>query len=146
MHRATLLNVLRDNLPTRCAIHYNKRLISYTQSDGPAKLFFADGTSAEADVVVGADGINSATRRTMFLKSSTEQRFSRPSWTGTYCYRTLVDAAKVLKALPGHQATSIPIIVSYVLSANNAYPRLVVTLSKLKVYGQRQAHRRLSYQ
>ncbi len=115
MHRAYLLNILRDGLPSRCTTHYNKRLVSYAQSDGcaePVTLFFADGSVAEADVVIGADGINSATRQTMFSHYPTDKHFARASWTGTYCYRSLVDATKVLKAMPGHQAASIPIIVS----------------------------------
>lgn len=115
MHMASLLNILRDSIPARCTIHYNKRLTSYTPLDGcgePITLYFADGGIAEADVVVGADGINSATRGTMFESSSVEQHFARPSWTGTYCYRSLVDASKLLQTMPGHQAGSIPIIVS----------------------------------
>ncbi|KLO20389.1 FAD/NAD-binding domain-containing protein [Schizopora paradoxa] len=125
MHRAILLGVLREGVSKHCTIHYNKRLLSYNQSGGPVTMLFADGTSAEADVVIGSDGINSATRQTMF-SNPTNERFSRPSWTGTYCYRSLIDSTKVLKALPGHQATTMPIIymgkdkhtVSYPIKGN----------------------------
>lgn len=119
MHRADLLKALRENLhDRRCTLHLNKKLVSYSQTEhhfSSVRLFFEDGTSADADVLIGADGINSSTRKTMFSKlgSNTEEQFASPSWTGTYCYRALVDSSKLRQAMPGHQATTLPIIVSF---------------------------------
>ena len=88
------------------------------------KLFFADGTTAFADVLVGADGIKSAVRATMYrnlAKTSEEnndlagaisfQEKIQPSWTGTYAYRALVETETLLKRCPGHQAAAGPMIV-----------------------------------
>lgn len=47
-------------------LHLGKRLVDVTPAGGGVRLAFADGTHADADVVIGADGINSAVReRTM---------------------------------------------------------------------------------
>jgi 2-polyprenyl-6-methoxyphenol hydroxylase-like FAD-dependent oxidoreductase len=46
----------------------SKRLISYTESsDRTVTLNFADGTSVQADIVVGADGVHSSVRANMAI-------------------------------------------------------------------------------
>jgi salicylate hydroxylase len=52
------------------------------------KLFatFADGTEAESDVVIGADGIHSAVRESLLGKES-------PRFTGNVCWRGIVPTA-----------------------------------------------------
>ena len=47
---------------------------------GVAVARFADGTDAEADVIIGADGIHSAVRTTLFGPDA-------PRFTGKICYR-----------------------------------------------------------
>jgi salicylate hydroxylase len=47
---------------------------------------FTDGTEAEADVVVGADGIHSAVRASLFGPDA-------PQFTGKICYRSVIDVA-----------------------------------------------------
>ncbi|MFI0967503.1 FAD-dependent oxidoreductase [Streptomyces sp. NPDC021080] len=45
-------------------LHTAKRLVALDESgDGRWRIGFEDGTSAEADIVLGCDGVNSATRR-----------------------------------------------------------------------------------
>src|SRR6185312_5254645 len=56
---------------------------------------FTDGTEIEADVIVGADGIHSAVRASLFGPGA--QRF-----TGKICWRCLVP----VDAVPGGLATS----------------------------------------
>ena len=46
-------------------IHLGKRCTTAESRNGVAGLGFADGSSAEADVVVGCDGIRSAVRASM---------------------------------------------------------------------------------
>ena len=61
--------------------HFSKRLVSYEElrqhtptknggvgdvEENGIKLFFSDGTTAVADILVGADGIRSAVRATMY--------------------------------------------------------------------------------
>lgn len=50
-------------------------------------LTFADGTTAEADAVVGCDGIKSRTREILL---GTEQPAARAVFSGKYAYRSLI--------------------------------------------------------
>ncbi|WP_433337669.1 FAD-dependent monooxygenase [Spirillospora sp. CA-294931] len=43
-------------------VHHGKRLVAADEGDGGVTARFADGTTAEADVLVGADGIRSTVR------------------------------------------------------------------------------------
>jgi salicylate hydroxylase len=60
--RITLRQVLLDGLDD--AVHLGKEFTHYEQApDGQVTAFFADGTTATGDVLVGADGANSRVRR-----------------------------------------------------------------------------------
>src|SRR5690606_36670535 len=62
--RADLYTVLRDEAVRRgIRIEYGKRLVGAQRSDGRVLARFADGTTAEGDALVGADGPGGATRR-----------------------------------------------------------------------------------
>src|SRR6202040_970155 len=61
MHRADLHSALVAVLPPEI-IHLNKKLIGLEQSSRQVSLAFADGTRAQADAVVGADGVHSLVR------------------------------------------------------------------------------------
>src|SRR5882672_755940 len=57
-HRADLLDAVRRAVPAS-SVRLGRRCVALSQ-DGPRHtLRFADGASAEADVVIGADGIHS---------------------------------------------------------------------------------------
>ena len=68
MHRADLIKVLKTNIPERYSTHYEKKLLHYSEvldAHGAVShlvLYFHDGTEAEADVLIGADGIRSTVR------------------------------------------------------------------------------------
>lgn len=87
IHRADLLAALAGAFPLE-QVRFAKRCESITQDDAGATLTFVDGTRAQADLVIGADGIHSAVRTTMF---GTEQ----PRFTGLVAYRAVVPAHKV---------------------------------------------------
>jgi salicylate hydroxylase len=58
-HRAHLHQALLENLP-RDIIHLGKKTVDVkADPETGATLYFEDGTSAQADIVVGADGIHS---------------------------------------------------------------------------------------
>ncbi|KAL9056034.1 MAG: hypothetical protein Q9162_003213 [Coniocarpon cinnabarinum] len=65
-HRAHFLDELIKHAPKDTA-QFGKRLDTITEdSDGTLKLRFHDGTIAEADVVIGCDGIKSKVRQLVF--------------------------------------------------------------------------------
>jgi salicylate hydroxylase/6-hydroxynicotinate 3-monooxygenase len=61
MHRADLHEALASVVPDGI-VHLNKKLIGLDQHGGQVTLAFADGTRAQADAVVGADGVHSVVR------------------------------------------------------------------------------------
>jgi 2-polyprenyl-6-methoxyphenol hydroxylase-like FAD-dependent oxidoreductase len=61
MHRADLHDALRSALPPEI-IHLGKKLVGLDQAGDRITLRFADGSRAQADAVVGADGVHSVVR------------------------------------------------------------------------------------
>jgi 2-polyprenyl-6-methoxyphenol hydroxylase-like FAD-dependent oxidoreductase len=64
MWRADLYRVLADaTIAAGVGLEHNKRLIAVSETGDAITAVFADGTSASADVLIGADGIHSTVRR-----------------------------------------------------------------------------------
>jgi len=64
--RSALYEVLKDEMNAQgLEIHYEKRLTTITQDTTKVVAHFADGTQAEGDLLIGADGIHSQTRSTI---------------------------------------------------------------------------------
>jgi salicylate hydroxylase len=82
MHRADYVAFLAAQLPAGI-IRTAHRAIGFEQTADIARVKFADGTVAEADVAVGADGIHSELRPHVFPPS-------KPVFHGTISYRGLV--------------------------------------------------------
>jgi salicylate hydroxylase len=82
MHRADMVDLLAAALPAG-VVRCGHRAVGFEQTGDAARVHFADGASAEADVVVGADGIHSALRPYVFPPST-------PVFHGTISYRGLV--------------------------------------------------------
>src|SRR5882762_3790345 len=61
MHRADLHEALAAVVPEEI-IHLDKKLTGLDQSAEQVTLAFADGTRAQADAVIGADGVHSVAR------------------------------------------------------------------------------------
>ncbi|PSO14828.1 FAD-dependent monooxygenase [Bradyrhizobium sp. MOS003] len=63
--RATLNEILIDKAWCACvSLYFEKRLIKVEdRGDQPIIAYFADGTTAEGDFLIGADGVHSVTRR-----------------------------------------------------------------------------------
>jgi 2-polyprenyl-6-methoxyphenol hydroxylase-like FAD-dependent oxidoreductase len=61
MHRAELHSALASSVPGEL-IFLGKKLVGLEQSDAGVRLTFADGSHADADAVVGADGVHSVVR------------------------------------------------------------------------------------
>src|SRR6516164_7681691 len=64
MRRATLNEIAVDKAWSSCVeMHYEKRLARIEdRADQPIVAYFTDGSSAEGDFVIGADGVHSAVR------------------------------------------------------------------------------------
>ncbi|KAI0701522.1 hypothetical protein C8T65DRAFT_831244 [Cerioporus squamosus] len=134
MHRAEMVDVLLRNLPASCSIHTSKKLVRYEESmgNGPGTtayvLHFKDGTTAEADVIIGADGINSKTRTAMYQFAHERDctgaervkpeecdrcRHAVPKWTGTVAYRYLLPTEKMREVNPALRALEVKCPMSY---------------------------------
>jgi salicylate hydroxylase len=82
MHRADFVDLLARNLPAGI-VHTGHRAVDFEQDGRVGRVKFANGATAEADVVVGADGIHSELQRHVFPPS-------KPVFHGTISYRGLV--------------------------------------------------------
>ena len=80
IHRGTLHQLLLDQL-SDVQIHLNKKVKSFKQSTHGITIDFEDGTSHQATVLIAADGIHSAIRKSMF--ETTELRIAKQvCWRG----------------------------------------------------------------
>ncbi|RYP44331.1 hypothetical protein DL768_009190 [Monosporascus sp. mg162] len=103
--RSDLLDELAELVPKE-RVSFGKRLDSITETGegeakdgcGPGRLVlrFRDGTAAEADVVIGCDGIHSRVRQILL---GADNPAAHPSYTGKYCFRTVTPMARVAPAL-----------------------------------------------
>lgn len=82
MHRADFVKLLASALP-KGVVHTGHRCVGFEQDGDTAHVSFANGASAEADLVIGADGIHSELRPYVFPPS-------RPVFSGSVAYRGLV--------------------------------------------------------
>ena len=98
VHRAAFLDALVQHVDAERA-HFHKRCTHLTESPTGKGIVlnFQDGSTAEADVVLGADGIKSVVRRytmdTAGLGADPNLKFSN-----AVCYRSLVSATKAAQA------------------------------------------------
>jgi salicylate hydroxylase len=87
MHRADLLRVFAEPLP-QSAIRTGHRCIGLEQDADVARLHFSNGTKAEADVVIGADGIQSVVQKFVVAPAT-------PEYSGSRAYRGLIEREKI---------------------------------------------------
>ena len=85
IHRADLLDILLRAVP-RGHIELGRRCTGAEQDESVARLTFADGSTAEADVVIGADGIHSVVRDAVVDDASPT------TFSGLCAWRCLVPA------------------------------------------------------
>lgn len=81
MHRGDLQEILTGALAPG-TIRLGKRLVDIVESASAARLIFADGSSAETDIVIGADGINSRIRELLLGPQ-------RPIYSGEVAHRSI---------------------------------------------------------
>src|SRR6202008_3710509 len=82
VHRADFLNLLFAALPNG-TVRLGHRCLQLEEDSKGVRPSFANGAVAEADVVIGADGIRSVIQRQIGLEC-------RPSSEGIMAYRGLI--------------------------------------------------------
>nr|WOL36627.1 FAD monooxygenase [Pseudogymnoascus verrucosus] len=101
-HRAHFLDQLAKIVP-KGVVEFNKRLdtISQTGSEDKMVLKFTDGTSAEADAVIGCDGIKSRVRQVIL---GNDNPASHPHYTHKFAYRGLIPMDKAVEVMGEYKA------------------------------------------
>lgn len=89
-HRKELLDIMTSFIPAD-SVKFSKHLTDIEQGPSGVKLTFADGTTARADILAGADGIKS-TVRAHVLQDHPEQ--IAPKYASAYCYRAVIPMAE----------------------------------------------------
>ncbi|TVY81970.1 FAD-dependent monooxygenase afoD [Lachnellula suecica] len=126
--RAHFLQVLAKQLPeSGGVVEFNKQLVSFTdklEEGGKVVLSFADGTTAEADVVLGCDGVHSFTRKALLG----DHPASNAGYSHKIVYRSMVPLAGASAALGAYKAGRATMhtgpnahMVSYPLPMHNVY-------------------------
>lgn len=87
MHRADFIDVLARHLPSG-TVHTNHKCVGFEQDKKTGRVFFENGATAEADVVLGTDGIHSTLQRAVVPPS-------QPVFSGSIAYRGLVEHERV---------------------------------------------------
>ncbi|KAF7323219.1 Salicylate hydroxylase [Mycena chlorophos] len=92
IYRPAFLNALLPLLPDPNATHFNKRCTSIsTLPSGAYAIHFADGTTHETDLVIGADGIRSSTRAAVVGDRKVLQFTNSVAYRGLVPLQTLRD-------------------------------------------------------
>src|SRR6476620_739141 len=86
-HRADLLDALASGLD-HSTIHLGHRLTAIEERSDRIGLAFANGTQVEADTVIGADGVRSVIRRSLYGDDN-------PAYTGQMVWRALLNGGDV---------------------------------------------------
>ena len=85
IHRADLLKAMEDELPDDC-IQLGKKVSGIVNDGSRTAIEFADGSTEDVDVIIGADGIHSVVRNTMFGEDN-------PQYTGMVSFRASFSAS-----------------------------------------------------
>ncbi|KAI3622675.1 salicylate hydroxylase [Moniliophthora roreri] len=93
IYRPAFLDAVVEQLDPSM-IHFHKRCTSVSSENGRSVVRFTDGTIHEADIVIGADGIHSATRHFVVGNDAPEPL----AFTNTAAFRGLVPYEDLVRA------------------------------------------------
>ncbi|WP_298397527.1 FAD-dependent monooxygenase [Sphingobium sp.] len=79
LHRGDLQSILSNAVPAH-RVQFGKCLAGLDEKGGMTRLTFTDGSTADADIVIGADGVNSVVRDILLGPEL-------PTYSGTVAYR-----------------------------------------------------------
>ena len=77
-----LQQILASKLPEEI-INLDRRFIDFQQNKDSVEIYFENGTTASADLLIGADGIKSAVRKKLIADE-------QPRYLGSFCWRAVV--------------------------------------------------------
>ena len=77
-----LQQILASKLPPE-TVNLDRRCIDFQQNEAGVEIYFANGKTASADLLIGADGIKSAVRKKLFADE-------QPRYLGSFCWRAVV--------------------------------------------------------
>ncbi|MDF5707148.1 MAG: NAD(P)/FAD-dependent oxidoreductase [Nostoc sp. S4] len=78
-----LQQVLASRLPSEI-IHLNHRCIGFHQDENGVEVYFDGQKPIHADLLIGADGVNSVIRETLFGEG-------QPNYIGSMCWRAVIE-------------------------------------------------------
>lgn len=85
IHRAALQQALLHNLPPDTVV-LGRPFERFEETTNGIRAYFADGSTATADALIGADGLRSRVRRQLLPQV-------QPRYAGYTCWRAVVDAS-----------------------------------------------------
>ncbi|WP_454739304.1 FAD-dependent monooxygenase [Cupriavidus necator] len=91
LHRGDLQRSLASQLRPD-SIQFDKHLVGIEEVGDALKATFADGSSVEADVIIGADGVNSRVRELLLGPQP-------PKYSGFVAYRSVFPASRLSRPL-----------------------------------------------
>ncbi len=87
VHRADLLKAMMEAIPTE-RLHVGHKCISFSDHGNFVEAEFENGVHIQVDALVGADGLHSVVRETLFGPEA-------PHFTGAVAYRGLIPAERL---------------------------------------------------
>ncbi|KAI0732214.1 FAD/NAD(P)-binding domain-containing protein [Fomitopsis betulina] len=142
VHRPEFQKILLRHLSPSTCTYTSKRLVSYSQPPRgvphqAVTLHFQDGTAATCDVLIGADGVKSATRAALVEElaqaaisagrpgeADSIRSTAQPRWSGLCAYRTTIAAEALRSKMPTHTLLREPMAYFGHDSQLTAYPLL----------------------
>lgn len=117
VHRAKWLEELMGMVPEG-VVQFGKRLESLKEVGGKVVLRFEDGTQAEADAVVGCDGVKSKVREVVV--GGEEKEGAKCGYSGKYAYRCMIPMDRAVEEI-GRERTAVSSLWVSFLSGDLEY-------------------------
>ncbi|KAF9260343.1 FAD/NAD(P)-binding domain-containing protein [Marasmius fiardii PR-910] len=108
-HRGEVHRALLEQLPSFCKIHLKHRLVNCEEAPDMVHMEFVNGSRANCDLLVGADGIKSVVRRC--LKGGDTWP---PTYSGTVAFRGLIPRERLEQVNPGHRTLREPAMANHI--------------------------------